>query len=88
MVELGITENGYKTERKGFMNRENNKYINTISGETLTALEMNTYVQSETKRQYEELTGDDFETIPADEQMDMYLSQWDHQLHSDWKVIE
>ena len=70
------------------MNRENNEYLNTISGETLTALEMNTYVQSETKRQYEELTGDDFETIPADEQMDIYLSQWDHQLHSDWKVIE
>lgn len=70
------------------MNRENNKYLNTISGEVLTALEMNTYIQSETKRQYEELTGDDFETIPADEQMDMYLSQWDHQLHNDWKVIE
>ena len=69
------------------MNRENNRYINEV-GEELTALEMNQFVTDETKRQYEECTGYNFNDLSIDEQQDCILEQWDHQLKDrGWRVV-
>jgi hypothetical protein len=68
--------------------RENNTYINTLTHEVLNASEMLEFVQSETKRQYEECSGLLFDDIPIDEQQQMYIEQFEHQLQDmDWQVI-
>lgn len=68
------------------MNRENNKYINEV-GEVLTAIEMNQFVTSEAKRQYEECSEIDFNNLSIDEQQECILEQWNHQLEDrEWKV--
>ena len=69
------------------MNRENNKYINEV-GEVLNATEMNQFVTSEAKRQYEELTDLTFSDMTIEEQTECIIEQWDHQLNNrGWSVI-
>jgi hypothetical protein len=70
------------------MNRENNNYINLISGEILNATDMNEFVKAEAKRQWEDHNGGKFEDNDVDYQMDCILHQWEHQLSGDWDKTE
>jgi hypothetical protein len=71
------------------MGRENNKYVNTVSGEVLNATGMGSFVRFEARRQYEELTGECFDKMTGEEQMECIMEQWKWQLSArDWKVIK
>lgn len=68
------------------MNRENNIYDNG-DGSVLNATEFLEYVKSETKRQYEECSGEQFDDIATDEQQEMILDQYKWQIEArGWRV--
>lgn len=70
------------------MNRELNRYRNIVSGEILNVIEMNNFVSAESKRQYEENTGDLWCNLTISEQQDCILEQWEHQIKDgDWEVL-
>ena len=70
------------------MNRENTYYTNTICHGVLNATEMNEFVKSEAKRQWEEFNEGKFEDNDVDYQQECILHQWEHQLYCrDWKAI-
>lgn len=69
-------------------NRENNIYKNLITDEELNATEFLKYIKEESKRQYEECTGENFNHLTIDERQDCYLEQFNHQLKDrEWECI-
>ena len=69
------------------MSRENNRYLNELSSEILDATEFNKFVRNEAKRQYEECSGEDYNSLTFDEQEECVIEQYKHQLDTDWKVM-
>jgi hypothetical protein len=69
------------------VSRENNRYLNELSGEILNTTEFNQFVRSEAKRQYEECSGEDYNSLTVDEQEECVIEQYKHQLDTDWKVM-
>jgi hypothetical protein len=70
------------------MNREQNEYINRVTGEVLTATEMLTFVKEEAKRQFEELNEQAFSSMTIQEQQECIMEQFMHQLNNrDWEVL-
>lgn len=69
-------------------NREENKYKNVISEEVLNATEMLEFVKDEAKRQYEDFHDDKFEDCNFDEQQEIIMEQFAHQLnYGDWVLL-
>jgi hypothetical protein len=70
------------------MSRENNIYVNRLSGERLNVTEMSQFINSEARRQYEECSGENWDDMTIDEQQECIHQQWEHQINDmDWRVF-